>query len=106
MNRFREILEKLIEIIKKSSLNIKIGVAAGFAILLIAVILTLNVSTSQAQSMLFDRPLTIEEFGLITSEIENMGIDFSTKGEKYIIVADEEVGRNIRMKLAQSGKNA
>ena len=82
----------------------KIGIVAGVVAILSTVIFTVTYSSSKDWTLLFQRPLTIEEYGIITAEMEKMNIEFTTRSEKYILVKDEETGQTLRMKLAQAGK--
>lgn len=104
MNNVLEQLKKFWEAFKKLSMLRK-GILAGIVVaVVVAVIFTFSFSTSEPQSLLFQKPLTMEQFGTITAELDKMGIQFSTRDDKYIIVQDEEEGAGIRMRLAQENK--
>lgn len=104
MDRLKLIFQKLLDSFTKGSTQIKAGVIGGVAVLIAALVFTLTYSSSPSQSLLFQRPLTIQEYGSITAELDKLGVEYDTKSDKYILLKDEETGKNIRMKLAQTGK--
>lgn len=104
MDKFKQIIDQLLESFKKGSIQLKFGIIAGALVLLVAIVFTSTYSSSPAESLLFQRPLTIGEYGAITAELDKLGIEYNTRSDKYILLKDEETGKNIRMKLAQTGK--
>ncbi len=65
-------------------------------------IFSFSLSTEEGRVYLFKKPLTIEDYAKITSELDNLNIDYETLDEKYILVADEKVGVKVRTTLAQN----
>ena len=104
MDRLKQIYQQLLDSFKKGSIQLKVGIISGLVVLITAFIFTITYSSSPSQSLLFQRPLTIEEYGAITAELDRLGVEYDTKSDKYILLKDEETGKNIRMKLAQTGK--
>ena len=104
MSRIREIINKIIETFTKGSLQTKLIIGGIGVLILAAGIFTLTYSTPSTESLLFQRALSLEEYGAITLELENMGVDFRTRDDKYVLVKDEDTKRQIKMKLAQNGK--
>ena len=105
MNQIREYLKKLLTTFKDLSTNKKIiAISAVAFVLVIFFFSILYTSSATTYSYLFKSPLSLEEYGAVTSELSKMGIEFQSKDDKYILIKDEETGRRVRMKLIQEGK--
>ncbi len=104
MNRLLKYFRKFQNSFKKISNTQKIIVIGTIFVVAIALVITLKTSGKPVVSYLFKRALTSEELGIITAELERMNYWYDTKGDKFILVKDEEIGRKIRIKLAQENK--
>lgn len=104
MNRLREILKKVTEAFKKLTTQQKL-IFGGVAVVVVgAVIFSLTFSAKTPEVLLFQKPLTPEQYGAVTKALQDMKAQFSTKDDKYIIVKDDETGRSLRMRLGQDNK--
>lgn len=103
MPDFGAILNKVQEIFKKLSLIQKLLIGGAVLAVVVGLILVSNVSTPTTYSMLFKSPLSPADYAQVTKKLQEMNVDFDTKDDKYILVKDEETGRQVRMKLGQAG---
>ncbi len=104
MNRLREILKKVTEALKKLSLQQKLIFGGVIVLVAGAIAFSVFFSAKTPEVLLFQRPLTVEQFGAVTKTLQDMKIPFTSKDDKYVIVKDEATGRSVRMKLAQDNK--
>ncbi len=103
MPDFKEILNRITEFFKKLNATQKIIMVGSVVAVIAAIIFISGFSTKTTYNMLFQSPLSPEEYAKVTEKLQEMGVDFETKDDKYILVKDENTGREIRMKLGWEG---
>lgn len=103
MPDFKEIFKRIGEFFKKLNPTQRIVIIGGVVAVLIAIVLVSSVSTKTTYTMLYQSPLSAEEYVRVTEKLQEMGVEFETKDDKYILVKDENAGREIRMQLGWEG---
>lgn len=102
-----EFFKKIIEFFKTafSKLNQtqKIIIFSVVGLIVIALIVIISFSSKPDKTLLFQKPLTPQDFAKVTKALQDMNADFSTKDDKYIIVKDVKTAETLRMKLGQQG---
>lgn len=79
-----------------------LGISLFFCIFAVGLTIhfTGNVGTS---SLLYQSPLSPEDYAKVTLKLQEMGVKFDTKNDSYVIVSDPDTAKNIRMQLGQAG---
>lgn len=102
-----EFFKKIIDFFKSafSKLNQtqKIIIFSVIGLIVIALIVIIGFSSKPDKTLLFQKPLTPEDYAKVTKALQDMNADFSTKDDKYIIVKDVKTAQTLRMKLGQQG---
>ncbi len=80
----------------------KVSIILGAVVFLGLIIYSFTITTEKSYVYLFKKPLSIEDYGKITVELDNMNVSYKTLDEKYILIEDEETGVKIRTTLAQN----
>lgn len=104
MGEFKKIFSALVAFYQNQPQRNKVILLSVLGTVLMGTMMTIFYTVADPEIPLFKRPLTLEEYASVTAEIQKMGEPFTTQGESFVIVKDEETGRRIRMKLAQEGK--
>lgn len=81
----------------------KIIIFSVIGIIVIALIVIIAFSSKPDKTLLFQKPLTPEDYAKVTKALQDLNADFSTKDDKYIIVKDQKTAQTLRMKLGQQG---
>ncbi len=97
------VLSKLKNVWGKLNTTQKIIIFSSIAVVLIGFIFVVSMSTTETYSLLFKKPLSPEDYARITKKLEEWGVQFDTKDDKYILVKDESTSKYLRMKLGQEG---
>jgi len=100
---FKKSLEFIKSIFSKLNTTQKIILFSILGLSFITLIIIASLSSKPDQTLLFQKPLSLEDFAKITKALDSMQAQYKTKDDKYIIVKDKETGDKLRMKLAQEG---
>ncbi|MBN8217161.1 MAG: flagellar M-ring protein FliF [Spirochaetes bacterium] len=104
MNRLQELWKRLSEAFVKLPGKQKAIAGGVLAVAVAAVAFTLLYSKKSPESLLLQRPLTPEQYAVVTKTLQDMKVSFTTKDDKYVMVKDEATARTVRMKLVQENK--
>jgi flagellar biosynthesis/type III secretory pathway M-ring protein FliF/YscJ len=100
-----EMMQKMIAqmgaIYSKLGTTQKLIVGGACAALLIVFILIVSSSSTREMSFLFQRPLSPEDYARITRKLQEYGVNFKTREDRFVLVKDEATGMNLRMRLGQ-----
>ena len=97
----QKILAQSKAIYEKLGTTQKIIIGAACAAVVLVFILIVSSSSSPELTYLFERPLSMEDYARITKNLQEYGANFSTREDRYVLVADEETGMKLRMRLGQ-----
>ena len=100
---FKKIVDFFKNTFSKLNKNQKIIIISVAAAIIIALILIISFSSKPDKTLLFQKPLTPEDYAKVTKALSDMNVDFSTKDDKYIVVKDTKTAETLRMKLGQQG---
>ncbi len=81
----------------------KIIIFSVIGVIFIALIVIIGFSSKPDKTLLFQKPLSPEDYAKVTKALSDMNTTFSTKDDKYIIVKDQKTAQTLRMKLGQQG---
>ncbi|HPC38329.1 MAG TPA: flagellar basal-body MS-ring/collar protein FliF [Exilispira sp.] len=81
----------------------KIIIFSVVGVIVIALIIIIAFSSKPDKTLLFQKPLSPEDYAKVTKALQDLNADFSTKDDKYIIVKDQKTAETLRMKLGQQG---
>ncbi|MEJ5273312.1 MAG: flagellar basal-body MS-ring/collar protein FliF [Spirochaetota bacterium] len=81
----------------------KIIIFSVVGVIIIALIIIIAFSSKPDKTLLFQKPLSPEDYAKVTKALQDLNADFSTKDDKYIIVKDQKTAETLRMKLGQQG---
>jgi len=101
VEKLKNIFNKIKEQFSKLDTKKKIIFSVIIGIVIFVSIYTFKFTGSRPESLLFEKPLTVEDYGKITAQLTKSGIQFRTKDDKYIIVQDRNTASKVRMELAQ-----
>ncbi len=103
MPDFKEILNRIQEFFKKLSTAQKLIIGGVIVAIIVSVVVVSSMSTKTTYSMLFRKPLSPEDYARVTKKLDEMGVEFDTKDDQFILVKDENDAKMVRMKLGQEG---
>ncbi|BBM88512.1 flagellar M-ring protein [Spirochaetota bacterium] len=100
--RLRQLFNNAVAFVSRLSLPKRIFLAALVVILIVGAYFSLTYSTKVEYTYLFKKPISLKEIGVISAELERLNIPFEILEDKYIVVADEATGTQVRIELAQN----
>jgi len=100
---FKKIGEFFSSNLSKLNQTQKIIIFSVIGVIVIALIIIIAFSSKPDKTLLFQKPLTPEDYAKVTKALQDLNADFSTKEDKYIIVKDQKTAQTLRMKLGQQG---
>jgi flagellar M-ring protein FliF len=100
---FKKIGEFFSSNLSKLNQTQKIIIFSVLGVIVIALIIIIAFSSKPDKTLLFQKPLTPEDYAKVTKALQDLNADFSTKEDKYIIVKDQKTAQTLRMKLGQQG---
>ncbi|MFN3411616.1 MAG: flagellar basal-body MS-ring/collar protein FliF [Exilispira sp.] len=100
---FKKIGEFFKSSLSKLNQTQKIIIFSVIGIIVIALIVIIAFSSKPDKTLLFQKPLSPEDYAKVTKALQDLNADFSTRDDKYIIVKDQKTAQTLRMKLGQQG---
>lgn len=100
---FKKIGEFFSSNLSKLNQTQKIIIFSVIGVVVIALIIIIGFSSKPDKTLLFQKPLSPEDYAKVTKALQDLNTDFSTKDDKYIIVKDQKTAQTLRMKLGQQG---
>lgn len=104
MPDWKALLSKLQDSFSKLSLPYKILIVGGMFFSIVGAVIIVNLASNVGStSLLYKSPLSPEDYAKVTMALQEQGVLFDTKEDKYILVKDPETAKKIRMQLGQTG---
>ncbi|MCR4421159.1 MAG: flagellar M-ring protein FliF [Exilispira sp.] len=100
---FKRIGEFFSSNLSKLNQTQKIIIFSVIGVIVISLIIIIAFSSKPDKTLLFQKPLSPEDYAKVTKALQDINADFSTKDDKYIIVKDQKTAQTLRMKLGQQG---
>jgi flagellar M-ring protein FliF len=99
----RKLLENLKNIYSRLSQTQRLLLIGIIALIIVGFIFLVSFSSRESEVLLFETPLTQEDFIRIRNKLIEYNVDYRTRDESFFIVKDEETAMYLRMKLAEAG---
>lgn len=103
MPDFKEILKRITEFFKKLTTPQKLIIGGVVVAVIVGIILLATLSTGNTYTYLYDSPLSVDDYAQVTQALNDLGYDYTTKDDQYILIEDETTGAKIRMELGWDG---
>ncbi len=100
---FKKITQFFSNAFSKLNQTQKIIIFSVIGVIIIALAVIIGFSSKPDKTLLFQKPLSPEDYAKVTKALSDMNVSFSTKEDKYIIVKDQKTAETLRMKLGQQG---
>lgn len=102
-NLFNQIKEFFQNLFLKLNQTQKLLVFGFIGLTIISLFFIIIFSSKPEKTLLYQKPLSLQDFAKVTKALESINAEFQTKDDKYIIVKDSKTAETYRMKLAQEG---